>query len=236
MDLDGFKPVNDVYGHPVGDLILQQVSDRLRATKKDWIKFFRLGGDEFGIIITADLSDEQIVECGSEICAALQIPFELEEGTIHISASLGFAAGSSRYSEDADNVFEQADYALYHAKNSHRGHTILFSKEHENTIKEYSRVEQAMRKADLQKDFSLAFQPIIDVKQGKIYAVEALARWNMSNGSVVPPNVFIEVAERIGTMNALHAAYWKKLLKEQLRGLKMSDYLSTFQFWTSPLQ
>ncbi len=120
IDLDGFKPVNDVYGHVAGDQVLVETGRRLREISDETILLARLGGDEFGILIDGDLSDAQISAYGERICAALQAPFLLSDVTVQIAGSIGFAtfpeAGTT-----AGSLFERADYALYHAKQHVRG-------------------------------------------------------------------------------------------------------------------
>ena len=195
IDLDGFKPVNDVYGHVTGDQVLVETGRRLRDMCDETVLLARLGGDEFGILIDADLSEAQIRAYGESICSALQAPYLLSDVTAQITGSIGFAtfpeAGTT-----AGALFERADYALYHAKQHARGRPVIFSREHEIQIREFASVERCLRNADLEKELSLAFQPIFDITRGEAVAFEALARWDNPELGRVPPNIFVRVAER----------------------------------------
>jgi diguanylate cyclase (GGDEF)-like protein len=211
IDLDGFKPVNDVYGHVAGDQVLVETGRRLRDLSDETILLARLGGDEFGILIDGDLSDAQISAYGERICAALQAPLLLSDVTVQIAGSIGFAtfpeAGAT-----AGSLFERADYALYYAKQHVRGRPVIFSREHEIQIGQFASVERCLRNADLEKELSLNFQPIFDVARGEAVAFEALARWDSPELGRVPPNIFVRVAERTDFITHLTQILLRKAL------------------------
>jgi diguanylate cyclase (GGDEF)-like protein len=211
IDLDGFKPVNDVYGHLTGDKILVETGRRLRQISSETIFFARLGGDEFGIILDADLGDADIHAFGERVCATLEVPFTLLHVVAQVSGSAGFAtfpeAGTS-----AEQLYERADYALCHAKQHRRGRPVIFSREHEMEIRQFSIVEQCLRQADFDAEMSLNFQPIFDLDRDKTVAFEALARWNNPELGSVPPDVFVRVAERSDLINRLTQTLLRKAL------------------------
>ena len=211
IDLDGFKPVNDVYGHAAGDQVLVETGRRLRDICDPSIQLARLGGDEFGILIDAALSEAEISACGERICSALQAPFPLSDVTVEIAGSIGFAtfpeAGTT-----AGSLFERADYALYHAKQHVRGRSVIFSREHEVQIRQFASVERCLRNADLEKELSLNFQPIFDVARGEVVAFEALARWHSPELGRIPPNIFVRVAERTDFITHLTQILLRKAL------------------------
>jgi diguanylate cyclase (GGDEF)-like protein len=195
IDLDGFKSVNDAYGHVTGDQVLVETGSRLKDIRDESVFLARLGGDEFGILIEGGLSEAQIHVYGERICAALRTPFLLSNVTAQIACSIGFAT----YAEagtTAELLFERADYALYHAKQHLRGRSAIFSREHETHIRQFASVANGLRSADLDRELSLNFQPIFDVARGKVVAFEALARWDSPELGRIPPDVFIPVAER----------------------------------------
>ncbi|MBL8588863.1 MAG: EAL domain-containing protein [Methylobacteriaceae bacterium] len=195
VDLDGFKPVNDTYGHTAGDDILRQVGRRLQGLACDKTSYARLGGDEFALIIRADPTREELTAFGQRLCAALAAPYRIGDMTIEISATVGFA----RYPDAAETVetlYERADYALYHAKQNHRGGMTVFSTRLHRQFEKAKTIEQALSRADLQAELSLEFQPIFDVEADRLVALEALARWNSPQLGRVPPDKFIPVAER----------------------------------------
>lgn len=212
VDLDGFKPVNDSYGHSVGDKLLYQVGQRLQALLDQNIHIARLGGDEFALIVTDALHDKQILELGRKVCAQLREPFLLVDIPIQISASLGIATFPDMAANETQ-VYEYADYALYQSKRSKPGGECLFGVEHLNRLKSDALIEQALRRADLQAEFFVVFQPVVDSRTYRTEGFEALARWNSPELGPVPPSQFIAIAERIGMINRLTLPLLEKALK-----------------------
>jgi diguanylate cyclase (GGDEF)-like protein len=211
VDLDGFKPVNDVYGHSTGDRLLYEVGARLMDLQADKTAFFRLGGDEFAFMIPSAGDDAEIMAFGDSICAALQRPFLLPEGRIMISGSAGIAV----YPDNAaghDDLFTRADYALYHGKRMRRGRVSLFTEALNAQIVRETRIEQALKQADLATEMSVLFQPIIDIRSNRPVAFEALARWQSPVLGTVPPVEFIAIAERTGLIIPLTRVLMKKAL------------------------
>jgi diguanylate cyclase (GGDEF)-like protein len=228
IDLDGFKPVNDVYGHVIGDQVLLEAGRRLREVCGGDALLARLGGDEFGILVGADMSDAEIDAYGERICAILQAPFLLPEVSAQIAGSIGFATYPEA-GESAGALFERADYALYHAKQYARGRPVIFSKEHETQIRQFASVEKCLRNADLEKELSINFQPIFDVEHGEVVAFEALARWDSPQLGRVPPNIFVRVAERTDFITQLTRILLRKALscaREWPERVRMSFNLS----------
>ena len=209
LDLDGFKPVNDIYGHAVGDKLLMAVGQRLTEACGD-IHVARLGGDEFALIVK-QLDDEALLKQGEKICAALRKTFELTEATVQISGSVGLTV-FPELAGDAIELFEQADYALYHSKRTSRGSAVLFSAKHQDEIHRNGRIEHALRVADLNNELSVVFQPIVDARTGKVIAFEALARWKSPSLGDVSPGQFVPVAERAGFINRLTRVLLEKAL------------------------
>ncbi|PXA87840.1 hypothetical protein DMC25_11965 [Caulobacter sp. D4A] len=197
IDLDGFKPVNDAYGHAVGDRVLVEAGERLARDHGQPLFVARLGGDEYGLIIEADLDPEALQRLGADLCAALREPYCFPGVTAQVSGSVGFAVYPQAAS--APNLlYERADYALYHAKQNIRGAAVVFSADHETAIKTAGLIEQALRHADMDAEFRLAFQPLVDIKDERTIGFEALARWTSPTLGVVSPGDFVPVAERSG--------------------------------------
>lgn len=213
IDLDGFKPVNDVYGHASGDRVLIEVALRLGDTAKGVATVARLGGDEFALIMAGRQSDADIRALGVDICMALRQPVRLDELKAQLSGSIGFASLSDT-TATAEQLYESADYALYHAKRHARGTPVLFTSHHEVAIRENSEIEQVLRSADLEAELSLLFQPVIDVDTGAALSFEALARWSSPRLGSVAPSVFIPAAERTGNINQVTETLLKKALAE----------------------
>jgi len=197
IDLDGFKPVNDAYGHAVGDKVLFETGARLCRDHGAPLFIARLGGDEFGLVVDADLDRVAVKALGDALCATLSAPHCLPGATAQVSGSVGFALYPSA-GETPALLYERADYALYHAKQNRRGAAVVFSADHETEIRRAGLIEQGLRNADIDREFSLSFQPLVDIRRGRTTGFEALARWTSPTLGVVTPEEFIAVAERSG--------------------------------------
>jgi diguanylate cyclase (GGDEF)-like protein len=211
IDLDGFKPVNDLYGHSTGDRVLKEAGRRLRQRCGASVTVARLGGDEFGLIVDGDLTDAEIRALGRSLCEALAAPYVMSDVTAQISGSVGFAtfpeAGRS-----SEHLFERADYALYYAKQNLRGSTVIFSSEHETELREFGLIEQGLRHADLERELSLVFQPIFALDSMRTVGFEALARWSSPTLGPVAPTAFIKAAERSDLISRLTEVLLRKAL------------------------
>lgn len=211
LDLDGFKAVNDLYGHGVGDRVLQEAGMRLLAISDGSQFIARLGGDEFGIIVDADLDAEAAIAVGARVCSAFDAPFAVAGIVAKIGGSVGFALAPDA-GMTAELLYERADYALYHAKAKHRGRPVIFSREHEVEIRKLSTIEHTLRSIDLDAELSLHFQPIVNVGTGRLVGFEALARWHNSELGDVSPNLFIAVAERTELIGTITQVLLRKAL------------------------
>ncbi|MDC7683603.1 EAL domain-containing protein [Asticcacaulis sp. BYS171W] len=202
-DLDGFKPINDIYGHAAGDQVLIEVARRLRDTCGPDAVIARLGGDEFAILLS-DIADTAAWQSRADaLCDALSAPYAIGHETAHLSASLGFTHRVPDTPETPSKLLERADYALYEAKERGRGIAILFDGTHEALIRSTQAVEQALRNIDSDRELTLAFQPQYDIVDNRTVAFEALARWHNDKLGQVPPDVFIRAAERSGLITRL---------------------------------
>ncbi|QDQ88415.1 EAL domain-containing protein [Alcaligenaceae bacterium SJ-26] len=211
MDLDGFKPVNDIHGHTLGDRLLNQVGQRLQAVCDNRFFLARLGGDEFSVIISHPHDDAELLRLGEDLCAAIRVPFAIDDVQVQISASIGFASAPD-IAADAETLFEYADYALYASKKAQRGHAILFSRQHHEEICRNALIEQALLTSDLSTELSLAFQPIVDITTGKAAGFEALARWHNPTLGNIPAGAFIPIAERTGLISQITLLLLQKAL------------------------
>ncbi|WP_206956207.1 putative bifunctional diguanylate cyclase/phosphodiesterase [Trinickia acidisoli] len=211
VDLDGFKQVNDLHGHRAGDGLLQEVGRRLAALASDDLQIARLGGDEFGLLFQRITADDDLLSIGATVCDALREPYALPQATVRISATIGIALFPEA-GRTAEQLFERADYALYHAKAHRRGQATIFSQQHESAIRQLGRVEQALRQADLEREMTLHFQPILNVATGDVVSYESLARWHSPVLGPVSPDAFIRVAEKSDLIHQLTAVLLRKAL------------------------
>lgn len=212
IDLDGFKPVNDIFGHAAGDQLLCQSGARIREIAGPNGIVGRLGGDEFGIILP-ELGDEAaILAIGQRICDALAEPFKVKEGIARIGASVGFAA-FPHAGDTTETLFERADYALYHSKQQERGRPMVFTSHHEREIRYQSSIEQGLRES-ADDEFQIVYQPIIRAADGKTTGVEALARWTSPLLGPIRPDIFIRAAEQNGAVSRLTRILLRKALSD----------------------
>ena len=211
IDLDGFKPVNDTYGHMTGDRVLTEAAQRLKEACGDDIILARLGGDEFGFIISGNPTRDELRWLGAAISDIIRLPYAVGSSQAMLGSSIG-VAGYPQSAADPQALFERADYALYHAKRHQRGQMVIFSTEHEEQIRSHSVIEQALQNADLDAELSMVFQPIVDITTGRVRAFEALARWQSPTLGNVSPDRFIPVAERAGHVRGVTKTLLKKAL------------------------
>ena len=213
IDLDGFKPVNDTYGHATGDKLLADVGQRLSDVCGANVSLARLGGDEFAMLVTGDVSPDALNALGRAVACVLRVPYSIGAAQAQINCSIGFAVWPD-HADTPELLFECADYALYFAKRHRRGETVLFSGEHAAQIRNDSVIEQALQSANLTAELSMVFQPIVSMATCRTLAFEALARWNSPQLGFVPPDRFIAAAERIGLIGTVTRILFEKALTE----------------------
>lgn len=200
IDLDHFKQVNDTHGHNAGDQLLVAVGARIQSLDLPDLEICRLGGDEFGLLYFGAPKDA--ADVAKTICEALQAPYQIGDLTITVGASCGLAfypdAGKTTH-----QLFDRSDYALYNSKTTIRGSVTVYSSDHEAKIRSDRAIESALQRADISREFQVHFQPIVSLPERSIVGFEALARWNSPDLGRIPPDVFIQVAERTGQIQRL---------------------------------
>lgn len=197
LDLDRFKVINDTQGHSVGDLVLRSVAQRLKKFIREGDTFARLGGDEFVIVQADPNHDPNFAMLAHRLRETLGEPFQLGTREFYTSASIGIAV----YPSDGDNpqdLLKNADTAMYVAKNRGRNNFQFFSNEMNAQAIARAELADRLRQAMLNKELALHFQPQIDLTSGRIVAVEALLRWQNSEGQWISPSEVISVAEESG--------------------------------------
>ncbi|MDB5851337.1 MAG: hypothetical protein JWP29_5089 [Rhodoferax sp.] len=213
FDLDLFKEVNDTLGHEMGDMLLQEAARRLRIGVRQNDLVARLGGDEFTLILSglADIGDvHQIVQ---EALFRLAEPFVLGGQQVHISTS----AGVTFYPQDADLVetlLKNADQAMYAAKSQGRNRYNLFTPSMQEAAQKRMRLINDLRVAVAEKQFSIHYQPIVDLKTGQIHKAEALIRWKHPQDGMVSPADFIPIAEETGMIVEIGDWVFREAVKQ----------------------
>ena len=209
LDLDGFKPINDLFGHKAGDDILIQVAMRLRAAMDGQSAVTRVGADEFAFLFPMVFSEEAASEKAKMLIEILSAPYDVGERTARLSASVGcslFYSGD----ETTEILVNKAETALYQAKRTGRGRVVVYTHEMEEAAKRVTRIEQALRRAVSAGEVEPHFQPIVDLSNRKVVGFETLARWTDRDLGMVPPSVFIPIAEERGIIGPLSQLVLRK--------------------------
>jgi diguanylate cyclase (GGDEF)-like protein len=199
IDLDGFKPVNDVLGHKAGDHLLIAISERLRVVMADVAGGLvaRMGGDEF-LLLVEGIRDAEMAEAFAEgVLHALRQPNAIDGHTVSVDASLGLAVLEDFTTSGVD-LANQADVALQHAKGGGKGRVVTFAPSMLDGLMRRRRLEADLAEADIAAQFAPHYQPIVNLATGAIVGVEALARWTHPNLGPIPPTEFIPIAEASG--------------------------------------
>ena len=197
LDLDRFKPVNDSFGHAVGDSLLRAVAERLRGHVRGHDVVARLGGDEFAVISRVEDAAGAIV-LAERLIAVVAAPYRLDGVTVEIGMSAGIALAEGSVPQDIERLLKEADMALYEAKAGGRGTVRLFEPQMDETLRERLDLERELREALAQNRFELHYQPLVDLSDNRITGMEALVRWRHPERGLVSPAVFIPLAEETG--------------------------------------
>ncbi|RIY02534.1 EAL domain-containing protein [Aureimonas flava] len=211
IDLDGFKSVNDSHGHLAGDRLLRAMAGRLREALADNGEVYRLSGDEFAFVVLGVDDPDGLRRLGDAVIEAVHMPLQVGELRLLVGCSVGFAT-FPRSAGTATELHDRADYALFHAKRTGRLKTVVFSDEHERDVREAALLERTLRAADLEAEFSLVFQPIVDSQEDRTPLLECLARWHSPVLGAVSPGRFIEAAEQSGFISTLTPVLLRKAL------------------------
>ncbi|SCB60031.1 diguanylate cyclase (GGDEF) domain-containing protein [Rhizobium aethiopicum] len=215
IDLDGFKAVNDAWGHAVGDDLIRMVSNVLMSCHPEVVAAGRLGGDEFALVHVGSATCEEMEKT---ILALLAEPFKIDGRTIEVGASIGAAAHDGDI--EALELLRRADMALYRAKANGRGQAIEYDPQLDRERQRIADLESLLKTAIGTGAIEAVFQPLVSASTGAVTGLEALARWRTEAGNV-SPEIFIPLAERCGLIDALgvhmlrtsvsHAKNWPDL-------------------------
>jgi diguanylate cyclase (GGDEF)-like protein/PAS domain S-box-containing protein len=191
-DLDGFKQINDAWGHDAGDELLRKVAQRLLAFASPYTMISRLGGDEFAILLDGPV-EVDVETVARAVMASLRAPYSLSGREHHIDVSVGIAVASP--GDDVGSVLRNADLAMYQAKNDGRGRYRLYESEMHAAASARLRLEQALRHALDRDELTLHYQPMVSLATGTCVGAEALTRWEHPDLGMIPPDQFIPIAE-----------------------------------------
>ena len=202
LDIDNFKDVNDILGHPAGDRLLVAVTRRFQGILRGMDSLARLGGDEFAVLQTGLKDASGAASLAAKLIGSLKDPFPMEGQEIHVTASVGIAVFPD-HGSGIEELFQHAELALYRAKAAGRNRHACFTPEMTTEARHRKSLETHLRRAIDHGELQLHYQPQLDLRSGGIQGVEALARWPHRELGMIPPGQFIPVAESSGLICGL---------------------------------
>lgn len=213
IDLDHFKEINDTLGHHIGDALLIEVAKRIKGCLRKSDTVARLGGDEFTVILTQLKSLTTAEQIAQNIIDALAVPLHIEREKINTSASIGITLCP----DDGNTMTEllkNADQAMYAVKRNGRSGYSFFTPEMQETAIEHRKLSMMLREALPNEQFTVFFQPIVELRTGKICKAEALLRWKTPEYGFISPTSFIPIAEKTGAIHELGEWIFKQAVDE----------------------
>lgn len=231
IDLDGFKMVNDLYGHAVGDKLIREAANVLLDVCGKEAKTFRLGGDEFAICMSGPLCNTLLEGICRAILERLTQPIPVEDRRIAIGASIGLSYSKRADALDSSELLRRADVAMYASKRGGKMRCTWFKQDFDRNLEAIRDMDVELRKALLDGELVVHYQPLVDAQSQQVVAVESLLRWNRPDGKLIGPNVFIPVAEESGLINAIGLFVLRQGCRDALgwNGIKLSVNISAAQ-------
>jgi diguanylate cyclase len=213
LDLDNFKVINDTLGHPIGDLVLFHVANRLRTAVGMSGDVVRLGGDEFTVLLRLGSTQAEAQQLAESLLKQIRQPLIVEGQTLHLSTSIGIAHTTD---QDAPSLLRNADIAMYAAKHQGKNRIAAFDSEMERVVRSRFELEGELRKAIDNQEIELHYQPLVRLDSRIMVGAEGLARWSHPTLGMIPPDQFIPIAEETGLIIPLG----RQLLEQGCRNLQ----------------
>ncbi|HNN36179.1 MAG TPA: EAL domain-containing protein [Pseudomonadales bacterium] len=235
FDLNRFKNINDTLGHTMGDLLLQQVAQRLERVVRVSDTVARLGGDEFTMILTGLHQPNDLQRVMDEVLGQFRQPFRLGEHELFVTTSVGVSL-FPRDGEDEESLIKNADIAMYRAKEQGSNSYQIYSPEFGTRFRQRLTLEADLRKALERNELLLHYQPKIDVNSRRITGIEALLRWQHPTRGLVPPDQFIPIAEETGLILPIGDWVLRKGMEDALPWVRQSSHPFTLAVNLSPVQ
>ncbi len=237
IDLDNFKHINDGYGHAVGDQLLIEVTGRLKKLVRETDMVARIGGDEFIVILEGAKTPKDATDVAEKIKEGVATEYHIDKNTFYLTISIG-VAGFPDSSEDSQSLIQNADTAMYAAKNAGKNRVVHFSPEMSAEAKNRVSIESNLHEAIVQEQFLIYFQPQVNLVSNEIIGFEILIRWNHPTLGFIPPLTFIPIAEESGMIFDItkwvieatnkQISLWKKKYSSDVEKLKFSVNISPY--------
>jgi diguanylate cyclase (GGDEF)-like protein len=203
IDLDGFKMVNDHYGHFVGDRVIKECANLLKEVCGKDATSYRLGGDEFAILVTGPIAGNILEGICRKLLTRFVKPLQIDDRAITLGASIGLSRSDGHDGISSSELLRRSDVAMYVSKTGGKMRCTWFSEEFDSKRDAARQIESDLRKALERDEFRLKYQPLVDAISGRIVAVEALLRWERADGVPIGPDVFIPIAEESGLIDPI---------------------------------
>ncbi|WP_460152378.1 putative bifunctional diguanylate cyclase/phosphodiesterase [Pseudomonas sp. S2_B07] len=236
IDLDGFKSINDSIGHCFGDQVLIEVAQRMTQQVRPGDTIVRMGGDEFIVLLPDLLRDEDVVPVAERLMASIARPYCLQGIDLHVSASIGITLSDGDI-EQPMQLIQQADMAMYKAKQQGRNNFQWYTSDLNQRVCEHASLRNDLQKAIETQSFELHYQPQIDARTGRVVGIEALLRWEHPEKGFISPAVFVPVAEDSGQIIPLSlwvldtaCAQLRQLGDQGLTDISMAVNISPMHF------
>ncbi len=231
VDLDSFKQVNDHFGHSVGDELIKQCATIMRAICEPDGRCYRLGGDEFAILMTGPVAGTILEGMCRTILDKLSKPLTHEDRRIFVGASIGLSQNVGSQALSSSELLRRSDVAMFQSKRAGKMRCTWFSETFDRSREAVRELEDELRAALTNNEFTLAYQPLVDADSGNIVAVESLLRWTRPDGKNIGPNVFIPVAEESGLINTIGLWVLRQAVSDAKKwpDLKLSVNISAAQ-------
>ena len=231
IDLDGFKSVNDHYGHFVGDKLIKECAHLLREICGGEARAYRLGGDEFAMVVIGPIAGNILEGICRRLLERLSKPISIDDRQLSIGASVGLSRSTHESRSNSSDMLRQSDVAMYASKTGGKMRCTWFTSDFDIKREVSAQVEADLRDAIANDEFQLHYQPLVDATTGAIVAVEALARWQRPDGTSISPALFIPIAEETGLINAIGRWALRKACFDALQwdGIKLSVNVSPAQ-------
>ena len=234
IDLDGFKVVNDLFGHQVGDQLLREVGERLAGTRRKSDTVARFGGDEFVVVCPSIGSSATACRIAEEILGQLVEPVSVDGVQHQLTASIGIMVTTAGATGNTpETLLRNADTAMYRAKEQGRNCWELFDQTMHDRVEERFEVERGLRAGIENDELSLAYQPLVNLETGDLVGAEALLRWHRPDHGTVLPSGFLQVAEETGLIEQLGTWVLQRALGELATWQAMRVVPSRFRLWVN---
>lgn len=231
IDLDGFKSINDHFGHLVGDRVIKECARIFSEMCGDDARFYRLGGDEFAIVVVGSIAGNMLEGLCHRLLQRLAQPLQIDGRTISLGASIGLSRSSGGEEISSSEMLRRSDMAMYASKLNGKMRCTWYNREFDRKREAAQEIEDDLRRAIANEEFALQYQPLVDARKGHIVAVEALVRWERGDGVEVGPTVFIPIAEETGLIDPIGMWVLRRGCTDALSwdGLKLSVNISPVQ-------